>query len=600
MDVNLDGKLDLVVGGSLFLGNGDGTFQAARDLGALPEFAGDLNGDHKPDFAAVGANGVFILFGNGDGTFQTLVLQAPANTTYSGGLFAGDYNDDGIIDLAVQGHRLATPGCTDFCIHFSVMDKYLGIGRGQFSAAGSLAFTGSGALVADFNGDGKFDLLFPSGNPGYCPCPNGMLLLGPVFNHEPLQLPGNLAQGAAADFNGDGLPDLVFVDNSNAVVVVFLNTSPTLGADMGIIATVTMPQPAVVGLNFTYTVNFLNEGPKDATGVTFTDSLPSVVSFVSAASGQGGCIQSQGVISCNIGALASGSAADVTIIVTPMVAGTITNTMSVSAIEADLVPANNSATQSNTVLPVFALTLAKAGAGTGTVTSSPGGIDCGGACSQSFTSGTSVMLAAIPSANSIFGGWSGACTGTDPNVCNVILNSTQSVTVTFSLALDFSLSAAATSLNVKRGGQASETLTFVGQGGFSGTIALTCSMSGLPPMPACGISPNSVSPGSDATLTVNAASLSAARTPQLFNSATGLRATLLPIGIVGFILVLFDRKRRRTWTLCLLLIVTTLLPVSCGGGSSNPPPPAAQNYAVTVTATAGMLQHSTIISVTVN
>lgn len=58
------------------------------------------------------------------------------------------------------------------------------------------------------------------------------------------------------------------------------------------------------------------------------------------------------------------------------------------------------------------LTLAKAGTGIGTVTSSPEGIDCGGVCQASFDSGTTVTLTAISDTNSIFEGWSG-----DPD-CN--------------------------------------------------------------------------------------------------------------------------------------------------------------------------------------
>jgi len=166
---------------------------------------------------------------------------------------------------------------------------------------------------------------------------------------------------------------------------------------------------------------------------------------------------------------------------------------------------------------------------------------------------------------------------------------------------DFTLSPAAASLNVKRGAQASETLTFAAQGGFSGSIVLTCSVSGPLPGLACGVSPNSVTPGGSATLTVNAAGISAALAPQSLNMTTGLRAALPPIGIFGFVLALSDRKRRRLWMLCLLLIVATILPVACGGGSSNwPPRPLAQSYIVTVTATSGTLQHSTAIAVSVN
>ncbi|MDY7093589.1 MAG: Ig-like domain-containing protein [Acidobacteriota bacterium] len=54
------------------------------------------------------------------------------------------------------------------------------------------------------------------------------------------------------------------------------------------------------------------------------------------------------------------------------------------------------------------LTVSKTGLGTGTVTSSPAGIDCGATCSATFPGGTgSVTLTATPDAGSVFGGFSG-------------------------------------------------------------------------------------------------------------------------------------------------------------------------------------------------
>jgi phospholipase C len=70
-------------------------------------------------------------------------------------------------------------------------------------------------------------------------------------------------------------------------------------------------------------------------------------------------------------------------------------------------------------------------AGTGTVTSSPAGINCPQTCSASFEIGTQVTLTEAPAANSSFAGWSGACHGT-ASTCSVALNSSQSVTATFS------------------------------------------------------------------------------------------------------------------------------------------------------------------------
>src|SRR4029079_17796177 len=51
-------------------------------------------------------------------------------------------------------------------------------------------------------------------------------------------------------------------------------------------------------------------------------------------------------------------------------------------------------------------------AGTGTVTSSPAGINCGSDCSEAFVSGAIVSLTATAPAGSSFAGWSGACSGT--------------------------------------------------------------------------------------------------------------------------------------------------------------------------------------------
>jgi uncharacterized repeat protein (TIGR02543 family) len=58
------------------------------------------------------------------------------------------------------------------------------------------------------------------------------------------------------------------------------------------------------------------------------------------------------------------------------------------------------------------LTVSKTGTGSGTVTSSPAGITCGGVCSATFTHGTTVTLTATATAGSRFAGWSGACSGT--------------------------------------------------------------------------------------------------------------------------------------------------------------------------------------------
>ena len=80
-----------------------------------------------------------------------------------------------------------------------------------------------------------------------------------------------------------------------------------------------------------------------------------------------------------------------------------------------------------------ALTVSKTGAGTGTVASSPAGIDCGAACAANFALSSVVALTASPAAGSTFVGWSGACTGT--GACNVTMDAAKSVTAEFGLAV---------------------------------------------------------------------------------------------------------------------------------------------------------------------
>ncbi|HET7555575.1 MAG TPA: PASTA domain-containing protein [Gaiellaceae bacterium] len=74
--------------------------------------------------------------------------------------------------------------------------------------------------------------------------------------------------------------------------------------------------------------------------------------------------------------------------------------------------------------------VAKAGAGAGTVTSSPAGIQCGSTCSARFADGATVTLTAVPSGASRFAGWSGDCSGT--GACVLSGSASHSVTATFS------------------------------------------------------------------------------------------------------------------------------------------------------------------------
>ena len=85
-----------------------------------------------------------------------------------------------------------------------------------------------------------------------------------------------------------------------------------------------------------------------------------------------------------------------------------------------------------TPLATQLLTVTPAGTGAGTITSSPAGINCGAACSASFTTSSVVRLTAVANPTSTFSGWSGGgCSGTSP--CDVTMDAAKSVTATFTL-----------------------------------------------------------------------------------------------------------------------------------------------------------------------
>ena len=70
-----------------------------------------------------------------------------------------------------------------------------------------------------------------------------------------------------------------------------------------------------------------------------------------------------------------------------------------------------------------------AGAGTGMVASSNGAVNCTAACEAGFNVGSTATLTATPAPNSVFTGWSGACTGT--TTCTVSMDQARAVTATF-------------------------------------------------------------------------------------------------------------------------------------------------------------------------
>jgi uncharacterized repeat protein (TIGR01451 family) len=113
------------------------------------------------------------------------------------------------------------------------------------------------------------------------------------------------------------------------------------GADLAVTG-FAEPDPAATNAPLTYTLFVDNLGPDAASGVTVTDTLPPEVTFDSASEG---CVESSGIVTCTLGAIARGETATVTITVNaPSAPGTVTNTANVEGDQPDPDTENNSTT----------------------------------------------------------------------------------------------------------------------------------------------------------------------------------------------------------------------------------------------------------------
>jgi uncharacterized protein (TIGR03437 family) len=217
------------------------TFQSPSSYAAqkapLAMTTGDFNGDGKLDLATAnaGSQTVSVFLGKGDGTFQAPASYALPSGCAANYLAAGDFNKDGHADL------LAT------CFFGSVVAFLPGKGDGTLGAAVATqlplpSFTGDiieggniAPAIADFDADGNLDVVLSLAvldNTGSLTTTTAYLLRG--RGDGTFQAPETVGALAslqvlsfgAADFNGDGKPDLAALAfdnvNSSATVVIAL------------------------------------------------------------------------------------------------------------------------------------------------------------------------------------------------------------------------------------------------------------------------------------------------------------------------------------------------------------------------------------------
>jgi hypothetical protein len=243
-DVNGNGRLDLVVGTSpvaarplkpptlsVLFGAGNGAFSAARVQplasewgGAAPLIVADVNGNRRNDLVTAIAHRLVVLLGRGNGAFATAHEYDIAPSGVVDTLAVADFNGDGKLDV-VAGVLFSAPDGT--------LRVLLGNGRGRF---GSAVTTTTGDLLprhiatADLNHDGKLDLVVNdevdlADNGGGANHAAVVVYTGNgdgtfTQSHEYDLTELGSAPLSLVDVNGDGIRDAVVVLNSGFDVLL--------------------------------------------------------------------------------------------------------------------------------------------------------------------------------------------------------------------------------------------------------------------------------------------------------------------------------------------------------------------------------------------
>lgn len=594
IDLNGDGKLDLLYGTHVAYGNGDGTFATPVAIsflssGFVTAYAADLNGDGKTDILAVNTTSfpalqfsVTVFINSGSGSFAS----AGTFPIASGGMenifvyqptFV-DLNDDGKLDVVLQWN-VVLAGAPQVSV-------LLNNGNGTFASPVPLTVpyppnidyststsyqTGSG----DFNGDGKQDLMLAlcddNGNS------DAITLLGKgdgTFENPlyfALPTPPNLIvpinpNFIVQDVNLDGKLDLVF--GSGRLALGNGDGTFTLGA----------PLFPLTNAPYSYPLAQIELAGNPVPSLVFllpsTTPPPAAVFTPQTSSSAALSLATLGVGTHNITAQYSGDAnysAD-----------------SSAAVAVTVNPATSATSATSSANPSFAgqsvtLTANVTSNGptpTGMVTFTSGSTTLGTAV---LNGGTAAFTTSFNTAGTqaITVSYSG-----DANTQATSTSLSQVVNAAFTLAPDGSGN---TTLTIKAGQTVSAPINVTGASGFSGAVTFACS--GLPANASCSFSPATITvsgtPAVPTLLSVNTAASSMAS--QLGPSFGAYGLTLAGL----FLLWPVWRRGGRGWAVLICAFTFAGLGLSgCSNGSG--PAPAAQTstgtYNFTVTATSGKVQ----------
>ncbi|MEM9895928.1 MAG: FG-GAP-like repeat-containing protein, partial [Bacteroidota bacterium] len=159
----------------------------------------------------------YLYLNQGNGSFVKSTSSPLVDGEYvSRGAFVGDFDNDGNLDLFVNGQ-----GSSAFVDDANSI-LFFGDGAGGYVSQTDFQAEAYNAAVADLNNDGLLDIIAPTASEVYINLGNRQFDTQPFTDYVPNFLGASWAN-LTPDLNSDGLPDLIL--NGDSRVDIFLNNN---------------------------------------------------------------------------------------------------------------------------------------------------------------------------------------------------------------------------------------------------------------------------------------------------------------------------------------------------------------------------------------